>query len=652
MNTINNYNNSQIQFQGIFGARRLSYDKRSVAIRSANMLSMPKQDIIDIARKASDKKWNFFNHLASKFNGVNYYRAEAEKENPELVKEIFNSVKKPHTEHFLLVSQYSGSLDNLKRIFESAKDNKKRLRFAIKLHQDIKVKHPNSNPNLISELLESPNSKEYVKNYNKYKPYIELNCEDKDAVKNLDTLVANKKFNENIDSVNFELRKKMFPFEDTENFNGDLYAHKLNGNRASIIRTFQEINLVDNDMLKNGGDQPLSEIFLSTNSKNLGSRSKLAWHYNEGVTMSATEKVNQLEMLNKVFKKMDNNKHISNFVNHLLQNLETRTLPIEELDEIISKVSTLKLDIFKKNAVQIICNSKEGSRVEIFEHELENPFYESHNTRVNRKIAEKYGFRKRRSFLSKAITRVQNQFRILEYKLRAINNNSVVAQNEINPVEIKPIEITPIKVAPEEITPETVTTNTATKETAIVEGCKKPEIKEEIKPLGDKKAKRAAAKAKVQQNIFDIIGSKLGLKTLEKQREVFGTNATKIRLNLLPEIFASITDTRKADRAVGKFKINSSNKDALDLYLLINGSNRKYINYMLKKRNTDNTRMFEVKDIIASVRKAEAKIATDKKANPDYRANDARKYYNHLFEAKLQQYGKIKRPAKQVNTKA
>ena len=86
MNTINNYNNSQVQFQGIFGARRLSYTKRSLAIRSAHMLSMPEKDVIDIARKTSDKKWNFFNHLASKFNGVNYYRAEAEKENPELVK--------------------------------------------------------------------------------------------------------------------------------------------------------------------------------------------------------------------------------------------------------------------------------------------------------------------------------------------------------------------------------------------------------------------------------------------------------------------------------------------------------------------------------------------------------------------------------------
>ena len=652
MNTINNYNNSQIQFQGGFGIRRLSYAKKNLALRSANMLSMPKQDIIDIARKASDRKWSFFNHLADKFNGMNYYRAEAEKENPEIVKEIFNSVKKPHTEHFLLVSQYSGSLDNLKRIFESAKDNKKRLRFAIKLHQDIKVKHPNSNPNLISELLESPNSKEYVKNYNKYKPYIELNCEDKDAVKNLDNLVANKKFNENIDSVNFELRKKMFPFEDTENFNGDLYAHKLNENRASIIRTFQEINLVDNDMLKNGGDQPLSEIFLSTNSKNLGSRSKLAWHSNESITMSTQEKINQLKTLNSLFNKMDNDKHIANFVNHLLQNLATRTLPIEELDEIISKVSALKLDIFKKNAIQIIYNSKEGSRVEIFKHELENPFYESYSARINRKIAEKYGFKKKRSFLSKAMTRLQNQFRILEYKLRTISNNSVVAQNEINPTEVKSVEITPAKITPDVINPEKINTNAVEKDVVATTENITPEIKENIKSVDDKKAKRAASKAQIKQNISDIIAGKLGLKTLEKQREAFGSNATKIRLNLLPEIFASITDTRKADRAVGKYKINSSNKDALDLYLLINGSNRKYINYMLKKRNADNTRMFEVKDIIASVRKAEAKIAADKKTNPDYRANDARKYYNHLYEAKLQQYGKVKKPAKQVNTKA
>ena len=112
---------------------------------------------------------------------------------------------------------------------------------------------------------------------------------------------------------------------------------------------------------------------------------------------------------------------------------------------------------------------------------------------------------------------------------------------------------------------------------------------------------------------------------------------------MLPEIFASVADTRKADRAIGKQKINSSNKDVLDLYLRINGNNKKFVNYLLKKRNVDNTRMFEVKEIIKMLDKAEAKIKANKASNPEYRARDARRYYNHLYEAKIQQYGKLSR---------
>ncbi len=117
---------------------------------------------------------------------------------------------------------------------------------------------------------------------------------------------------------------------------------------------------------------------------------------------------------------------------------------------------------------------------------------------------------------------------------------------------------------------------------------------------------------------------------------------------MLPEIFASIKETRAADRAAGKMKSNSSNKDALALYERINGKNKKLVNYMLKKRNVDGTRMFEVKDIIATLDKAEAKIATNKKAAPKtYKANDVKEYYNHLFDSKVQQYGKIQKSKKQ-----
>ena len=64
---------------------------------------------------------------------------------------------------------------------------------------------------------------------------------------------------------------------------------------------------------------------------------------------------------------------------------------------------------------------------------------------------------------------------------------------------------------------------------------------------------------------------------------------------------------------------------------------------MLKKRNVDNSRMFEVHDIIAILEKAESKIADNKRLNLNYRAKDAKAYYNHLFDAKIEQYGKLKR---------
>ena len=59
---------------------------------------------------------------------------------------------------------------------------------------------------------------------------------------------------------------------------------------------------------------------------------------------------------------------------------------------------------------------------------------------------------------------------------------------------------------------------------------------------------------------------------------------------------------------INKKKSASSNNDALTLCSKINGKNRKLIKYMLQKRNSDKTRMFEVKDIIAFIKKTEDQI--------------------------------------------
>ena len=88
----------------------------------------------------------------------------------------------------------------------------------------------------------------------------------------------------------------------------------------------------------------------------------------------------------------------------------------------------------------------------------------------------------------------------------------------------------------------------------------------------------------MKEKVVDFVKARLGEKTFNSQQEEFSKNATKIRMSLLPEIFASIVDTRKMDRMIGKTRNQSSNKDVLKLYSKINGQNRKFVNYMLKKQ--------------------------------------------------------------------
>ena len=654
MNTMNTINiNTSTQFKGLFSPKRTLAKKHGIKY-SASALGMTEKDVVDIARSVSVKKWYFFRSMAERYNSKNFYNPIEKKEDPKILTEILKHIKKPKQEHFEIINAYNGSFENLKRIFDSAGNDKKALKFVLKANYDLGIKH-NASENLVPELLESPNHKEYIKHYADYRNYLLLNHKNENAVKELDEMVNAGSINFN--EISTDLLKNKYKYSNTQFFNADIFAKGYNQNSISLFKSLESFDLISSDVLTNGGDKALKEIFLSTNKNNFKMRNKILWIYNSNTLKNTEEKVDKLNDLNYLFTKIDNDKHVKNFITDMLQKRENDGMSISELNEIIDSIPALKLDIFKDNVWKIVDNTKPHNRLSILQDEITNPFYESQSARINRKTAERYGFKKRRSIFSKAYTNVINNFRILEYNIKSlmekdnsqnkINNIIDNQKQNINVPDIKPVDIKPLDIEPVEITPENIITTKAPAE-SIEKDIAKPENTNSINI--DKKAAREAAKAQTKQNIFDIINSKLGFKTLEKQRNSFGENATKIRLNLLPEIFASIAETRKTDRMVGKTRSYSSNKDVLSLYMLINQNNKKYINYMLKKRNVDNTRMFEVKDIIDSVKNAEAKIAKDRKANPNYRANDARKYYNKLYEAKIQQYGKIKRTSNKINT--
>ena len=615
MNTINNINSTP-QFKGFYLRKIPRQIIQNESCIIANILSQDTNTILALTQKSSKTKLNFFRKLADKYNQTNFYRQPAEKENPAFTIEIFKNITSPKKAHFDFISEFNGSIEALYRVFSNSLGSKKRLNFAQKFNKEILSHHKNINENLLPELLESENSKEYIKNFNKYKSYFILNRNEKGAVKNLDAMINNGTYNQikydNIKKRN--LITSRFPFKDTANFNAELFAENYSKESHKLLETIRVNYYITDTMFENGNDKDLLAIFKSTTKQNYKLRYQIIKTYHEKfatwVNQHATNNSN-IEELSQLFKKIDEDKHAKSFITKMLKNNIYMDSP-REINKILNNVSNLKLDIFSKNAENIIKQTR-THRIETLQNEIQNPFFETKSMSRIRHSREKNGYTVSKSVISHLKKNIANQFNILRYNIAKRNY-------------VAPISEAPVTVKSETKSPVAVT--------EIVPQVTKVNPKEEI-----------------IQNTFTILNTKLGAKTLDRQSHAFKSNATKIRLSMLPEIFTSIADTRRADRAVGKHRMNSSNKDALDLFLLINGNNKKYVNYLLKKRNVDNTRMFEVKEIINMIKKAEAKIAEQKKLNPDYKARNARSYYNHLFEAKIQQYGKVTRQSK-VNTKA
>lgn len=613
MNQITPYNS--IQFQG----HKLSIDKRKyIQHKAARALNQSFQDVAKLSEDASGKKMYFLDKLIEKYNQFNFYSNS--KENPQIVNDIFQTINKPRNIHFDIAERFGESFADMARIFKSSQNNTKHLKFAKLVNDDIFNTEHDKSKSVIPSLLESPHIDKYIKKYKDIKPYLIINKNNPDAVADLDKLFETKSFDKDFfkAKMNEEKIKKEFNYNGTKTLNSDVYFSIYNKQSHKLWQTLKQTTSLTDNLLSHGGDELILKALQTVRKDNIKIRQELATQFATPYSSQASEnRFQSLASLVRIFNKIDNDKHAKNFVKKSIGNM-TEEFSAQELEDLLNNIPAKQLNTFRKNAWNIINQTQPDERINILKENIKNPFYKTKFKALNDQRAIAYGFKKKESFFKKMIIRIANSFNILKDKFNTYDTPIIETYK-------KPIETNDI------------ITNKATAKMEPI--------------VSDLQAAKPDAKQIVAKNVLDFITPKLGNKTFSKQETLYTKNATKMRLSMLPEIFSSIADTRKADRAVGKKRINSANKDVLDLYLKINGSNKKFVNYLLKKRNVDNTRMFEVKDIIAMLDKAEAKIAKEKKLNPNYRAKDARQYYNHLYEAKIEQYGKVK-PQRKLKTNA
>lgn len=608
--------------------RRISPQKRILQREVSNLLNQDINDIVELTKNSSKKQLSLLSELATNFNRFNFYREPVKKDNPKLVNVIVGKIKKPTKMHSYICNKFSDSLESLNTIIDWAGNNKKRLNFVAQLNEDLfKYERPDGNT-LIPDLLKSEHADEYMKKYDEIRSYLKLNKDNPNVVSELDKKFAGKQFDGQYfdKELNTDKNRAKYPLLDRAIVNGESSLNLLTQENHKLARMMSKVFFPTDEMMKNGAAEDVANILISTNKKNAPLREELLGRFTptiRGIDSDFSyEQDKKLKLLARLYDTIDADKNAKNFVRKSLPKLDGN-FQLDEFVDILDNVSTKKLNIFRDNAWNIISKTTGKERIDALNNNITDAFFETESTRLSNRQKIQYGYIKRRSLFKNMSIRIKNSLNKLRDAVTSDTQPKISTTKEVViPKNIEKIEPKPL-VQPEKFVKKSIY------------------VKPEILPIS-----RTAKREILKENVISFVKNKLGEKTFSRQSDDFGKNATQIRLKMLPEIFASIADTRKVDRMIGKTKNQSSNKDVLTLYSKINGQNKKFVNYMLKKRNADNSRMFEVRDIIAILDKAENKIANNKKLNSDYRAKDAKAYYNHLFDAKVEQYGKLQRAKK------
>ena len=619
---------------------RLSYFSN----RISSFLDREYKDVKALLKGSTEKRAEFLNNLADRYNSKYFYTPQELRESPDKVFEIYKKFRHPHRQHFNIIAHFDGSFAELEKVLEGVKD-KDSYEF-IKTMQKSVLKGEDSERSILFEALKSPNRKKFVQHFEDYEHYFKLNRKNKNAVAELDKLIESGKYKKLDYEREFVLRDF---YERFPQYIGNPVITKENlakyYSQSGVDFLDECFGMLKPESYTEKGMQSVLNMYKTTNPDNFRVRKSLFREFLAKYTnyfdsysgrslrlqKDASKTEEGLQILENLFNKMDNNSAAEKFLRKAVYD-KTHDLSLADYELILNTIPAKKASVYFENICRVLpqMSSKE-EKVAFLQKQVSNPFFETAKMAERKKDLKKYSYVKE-SVFDKAIIVLRNIIDRVRYALSFNKKIAQLPQTAPAPVDPKaivaaekvleavpvPVEVLPVKV--EEITPKLPLSRTF-------------------------KSNREATRYQVISDVNNVIKSKLGMKTYDNQRAIYEKNATKMRLKLLPEIFDSIKETRAADRMVGR-KVQTSNSDAVNLYSMIKGRNRKLVNYMLKKRNVDGTRMFSVKDIIELLNKSEKTIAQTKAKNPDFRAKDAKMYYDAIHADMVNSYGKVKRVTK------
>lgn len=599
---------------------------------AADVLGKDVQDVQKKLNGTTKRKTDFYALMVEKYNRRNFYAEAGNKENTNLVDEIYDVVKKPSDEHFHFMDVINLPFADTKTVFEKLDNDPKKIGIAGTIYDDISKIRSNC-ANLVNvqkrtnkifmDMINSPNREEYLSNYKSYQPHIHKHADEQDVIKVLDKKIAEKSYDSKMANNANEIERIFANITEKGKFNRAELTPVYSKEANELIKTLDSKIAIRHGMSDKDANA-LADIYKTTNKDNAMARGQfIESNYYFGAQREHYDE-NEIANIGKVFKMMDEDSNMMKFINKLNEN-GTGIGKAEPYIKLSEKLGTKTLGKDADIIRQTIRSNKYSPYESVIEHYENTP----------------------KTFFGRMMDGIKGIFK----KQEEVDNNIYWTGEDLAKAEknaaLEDAKKVANSVAKDSVNVETVKTSNVDKSVATNDvPVEKHVVKHRsfFKPYVPKQP--SAKKLVVINDVNNIIEKKLGKNVYADQSRVYANKATKMRLSMLPEIFDSIKETRAVARKNGTFnkRTTEKNEDALDLYQRINGKNKRLVNYMLKVRNDDGTRKYTVKDIITTLSDTSKKVHQEKMSAPKdrpFRAKDEKALYDILLDEQVAKYGKL-----------
>lgn len=377
-NSTNSRVNNDVTFNGIrldkiISSRAQNEYLKGVAIRYSGMIEQNKNAVLDILQNTPPSKVEFFKTLARKYNARNFELPLEQREDSSRIFELLKLVKKPKDYHYRALENIDASMEYFKKLFSASYNNNSTgflLTFKRSMPGNYKIHFLN--------IFESPNSKEYVKNFDDYRDYFILNYKNDNAVAELDKAIADKTYDKSLYKVRlvtrgyFDHAPLIYNRAEHEKLMHKYYSPES----YSVLKTFLKKYVLNIKNLPKSSYEDIMHIYMTSNKSNAKFRESLMKSFKHSAEDFYNSNFDEKELsaMRELFYMADNDKHVKKFVTKLMK----RGLDLEkikEINDILSVAPAKKLNIFFDNFAQIYLYSSGKKLYEALQSELENPFY-------------------------------------------------------------------------------------------------------------------------------------------------------------------------------------------------------------------------------------------------------------------------------------